>query len=282
MIVTPTSAVCGAVVTGVDLTKDLSQDLIDDIRGHWLENKVLVFPEQKLTGHDLERFTRCFGDLGQDPFFKPIDGYKNICAIQRAAEERTPIFAEWFHSDWSFETNPPPGTVLYGITIPPHGGNTLFADQVAAYENLPADLAAQVDDLIAIHSPELSYASDGAYGDNENEQGRTMQVIIDDDKARVRQEHPLVITHPETGKRTFFSSIAYMLGLVGMEQEEGMQFLMKLYEHQTRDEFIYSHRWQKDMLVMWDNRSVLHAATGGYDGYDRLLHRLTVWDNAVA
>jgi len=138
--VEPTGGVCGAIVTGIDLTAELSADCIAELRSHWLAHKVLVFPDQKLSNSDLERFTLCFGEFGEDPFFGHIDGHKNIAAIQRRADERTPLFAETFHSDWSFLNVPPAGTVLYGITSPPQGGNTLFADQVAAYERLLDDL----------------------------------------------------------------------------------------------------------------------------------------------
>ena len=153
-----TGAACGAFVTGVDLTQDLSDDIVANIRAHWLENKVLAFPDQHMDDTDLERFTQYFGTFGQDPFFGHIDGHENIAAIQRNADETTPIFAEGFHSDWSFLDIPPAGTCLFGITIPPIGGNTLFADQVAAYERLPDNLRDTADSLTAIHSAELGYA----------------------------------------------------------------------------------------------------------------------------
>jgi len=272
-----TGAPCGAIATGVDLSQPLSADLVAELRHHWLENKVLIFPEQALSNADLERFTSYFGELGEDPFFGRIEGSEHIAAIQRNADEKTPIFAEFFHSDWSFLEVPPAGTVLYGITIPPHGGNTLFSDQVAAYENLSADLRARADELIAIHSAELGYAPTGVYGDNDQDSGRSMK-IIPSEKAREKREHPFVREHHETGKRALFSSPAYIQGFKGLEKEESDNLLVEFYAHQAREDFVYSHAWQKDMLVMWDNRSVLHAATGGYDGYDRLLHRTTISD----
>ncbi len=277
LTISPTKASCGAVVSGVDLSKKISSDLIAELRAHWTEHKVLAFPDQHLTDDDLERFTLYFGEFGEDPFFGHIEGHEHIAAIQRNADETTPIFAEVFHSDWSFLEIPPAGTVLYGLTIPPMGGNTLFADQVAAYEQLPPILRDKADDLTAIHSAELGYAPDGAYGDNDQDGGRSMQ-IIPSERAREKREHPFVRTHPETGKKALFSSAAYIQGFAGMEKAESDSLLMEFYAHQTRDEFVYSHAWQKNMLVMWDNRSLLHAATGGYDGYDRLLHRTTIAD----
>lgn len=277
VIIEPTGAVCGAVVTGIDLSEQLSTDLVAELRAHWLENKVLVFPQQTLSTDDLVRFSRYFGETGEDPFFGHIEENENIAAIQRNADEKTSIFAEIFHSDWSFLEIPPAGTVLYGITIPPVGGNTLFADQVAAYEALPDALRERADQLVAIHSAELGYAPDGAYGESDQESGRSMK-IMPSEKAREKREHPFVRTHPETGRRALFSSAAYIQGFKGLEKEESDALLMEFYGHQVREEFIYSHPWQKDMLVMWDNRSLLHAATGGYDGYDRLLYRTTIAD----
>ena len=115
-------------------------------------------PNQALSPEDLERVAQYFGEVGEDPFFGHIDGYPNICAIQRDADEKTPIFAEIFHTDWSFMAVPPAGTALFGITIPPHGGDTLFADQVKAYEEMPDELREKVEGLTAIHSAALGYA----------------------------------------------------------------------------------------------------------------------------
>lgn len=277
LTVTPTDASCGAFVTGVDLSQELSVDLVAELRALWLEHKVLAFPDQKLSNDDLVRFTRYFGEIGEDPFFGHIEENKNIAAVQRNADETTPIFAEIFHSDWSFLEIPPAGTVLYGITIPPMGGNTMFADQVAAYEALPDALREKADQLVAIHSAELGYAPDGVYGEGDQDSGRSMK-ILPSEKAREKREHPFVRVHHETGKRALFSSAAYIQGYAGMPKEESDALLVEFYQHQTSEPFLYSHPWQKDMLVMWDNRSVLHGATGGYDGYDRLLHRTTIAD----
>ena len=279
LTVTPSGAACGATITGVDLTQPLSDDLVAEIRAHWLEHKVVAFPNQPLAPEDLERFAQYFGEIGEDPFFGHIEGYPNICAIQRNADEKTTIFAEFFHTDWSFMAVPPAGTALFGITIPPEGGDTLFADQVKAFEEMPDDLREKFENLTAIHSAALGYAPDGAYGEEDQKQGRSM-VIKPSEKARETCEHPLVRTHHETGKKALFSSAAYIKGFNDYSTEEGNALLGELYMYQTQEHFIYRHKWEKDMLVMWDNRSLLHAATGGYDGYDRLLHRVTIADTA--
>lgn len=275
--VTETEAVCGAVVTGIDLREELSADYVAELRSHWVENKVLIFPEQHLEPEDLERFTLYFGEFGEDPFFGHIEGHDHIAAIQRNADEKTKIFAEFYHTDWSFLEVPPAGTVLYGITIPPHGGNTLFADQVEAYNRLPDDLRDKADELVAIHSAELAYAPDGTYGDEDKNSGRSMN-ILPSEEARERREHPFVRTHRESGSRALYSSPSYIQKFKGLSRDESLQMLAEFYQYQTANDIVYSHKWSPDMLVMWDNRSLLHSATGGYDGYDRLLHRTTIAD----
>jgi len=277
LTVIPSGAACGARVEGIDLSGPLEDDLVGELRAIWLEHKVVAFPGQRLGNEDLVRVSAYFGDPGEDPFFEPIEGQERICAIQRRADETTPIFAEFFHSDWSFMEVPPAATALYSITIPPMGGDTLFADQVAAYEALAPEMRAKVDGLTAVHSAALGYAPDGVYGDGDQAQGRSM-AIRPSEKARETREHPLVITHRETGKRALFSSLAYIQSIAGMPKEESDALLLELYAHQTQEAFVYRHSWEKDMLVLWDNRPLLHAATGGYDGYDRLLHRTTIAD----
>jgi len=272
-----TEASFGAFVTGVDLTRELSSDLVAELRSLWLKHKVLVFPEQQMNDYDLERFSLYFGEFGEDPFLGHIDGHQNIAAIQRNADETTPIFAENLHSDWSFLDVPPAGTCLFGITIPPMGGNTVFADQVAAYENLPDNLRDKADSLVAIHSAEKGYAPDGKFGASDQAKGRSMKIITND-LARRQTEHPFVRTHHETGQKALFSSAAYIQGFVGFDRQESQELLDMFYEYQSAKQVLYSHKWSADMLVIWDNRSLLHAATGGYDGYDRLLHRTTIAD----
>jgi taurine dioxygenase len=271
---TPSGQACGATVTGVDLSQPLAADTVAALRAAWLEHHVLAFPDQHLSDDDLERFTTYFGDFGDDPFIAPIPGRQHIIAVERRADEKSPLFAEAWHSDWSFQARPPSGTCLYGITIPPVGGDTLFANQHAALDAMPEDLRARIEGRIAIHSAKRAYAPDGMYG-NHDAKGRSMMILPSKD-AENTQLHPLIRPHPETGREGLFSCFGYIIGIDGMADAEAMQLLMALYQWQTREQFQYRHRWQPNMLVMWDNRSVLHAATGGYAGHDRLLHRTTI------
>lgn len=271
--VEPSGQACGARVTGVDLAGPLDPEAVAAIRSVWLEHHVLAFPDQYLDDDQLERFTLAFGTFGDDPFFAPIAGRKNIAAIRREADEQTPLFAENWHTDWSFQARPPSGTCLNAVEIPPHGGDTLFANQHAAWDALPPERQARFADLVAIHSARLAYAPDGSYG--AGDKGRSMN-IRPDESARATQTHPLVPAHPETGRRGFYSTLGYIVGIDGMDRAEALPLLVELQQWQGDERFIYRHRWEPGMLVLWDNRSVLHRATGGYDGHRRELHRTTI------
>ena len=152
---------------------------------------------------------------------------------------------------------------------------TLFANQHAALDAMPDTLRERLEGRMAIHSARGGYAPDGMYGPNDDETDRSMD-IRPAESARATQLHPIIREHPETGRPGLFSCVGYIIGVEGMPDDEARELLVELYRWQTRDEFVYRHRWEPEMLVMWDNRSVLHRATGGYDGHDRVLHRTTI------
>lgn len=273
MTVVPSDQACGAEVRSVDLSKPLSPSETKAIREVWLKHQVICFPDQQLSDDDLERFTLNFGPFGDDPFIAPIPGRKHIIAVKRAAGETSPIFAETWHSDWSFQARPPQGTCLYGITIPPVGGDTLFINQIRALEEMPDDLRRKIEGKKAIHSARNGYSAKGMYG--AGDKGRSMDIRYSDE-AEATQAHPFIRVHPETGKESLFGCAGYIVGVEDMDPAEGWELVTEVYRWQTRPEFQYRHKWQKGMLLMWDNRSTLHMATGGYAGHDRLLHRTTI------
>jgi taurine dioxygenase len=275
LVVERSDAACGARITGVSLLEALDADTVAAIRRAWLAHHVLAFPGQAMTDDDLERFTLYFGPFGDDPFIAPIAGSDHVIAVCRRADETAPLFAENWHSDWSFQARPPAGTCLLGITIPPVGGDTWFANQHAALDAMPAHLRARLEGRSAVHSARGGYAPSGMYGEADQRTDRSMD-IRPSESAMATQLHPIVRGHPETGRPGIFGCLGYMIGIDGMPDDESRDLLVELYAWQTRDEFVHRHRWEPDMLVMWDNRSVLHRATGGYDGYDRLLHRTTI------
>ncbi len=273
MKVQPSGAVCGATVSGVDLSGELDASLIAEIRDIWLAHRVLEFSEQSMDDDALERFTLAMGGFGEDPFFEPITGRRNIAAILREADETSPLFAENWHTDWSFLPKPPAGTCLLAIDIPTYGGDTLFADQIAAFAALPDERKTFLRGLTAIHSAKGAYSPDGTYGKKDT--GRSMAIKADESALATRAQ-PLIQKHPETGEEGIFSCAGYIIGLEGYSDEDAFSILGELLAWQSSDAFVYTHKWNSDSLVMWDNRAVLHRATGGYEGQRRELHRTTI------
>lgn len=271
---------CGALIRGVDLREELSPAQISEIRGIWLDHLVVGFPDQELNCEQLERVALYFGVFGEDPYLEGLADHPHIAEIRREADETSSLFADNFHSDWSFLPVPPVATLLYGIDIPPVGGDTLFANQQMAYEALDAHTKDRITHLAGIHSARLGYAPQGRYG--ESDAGRSMAIVYSEE-AMATHSHPLVLAHPETGRKALFASGAYTLGIdpnsldaAEMTAEEAHELLIGLFRHQAQGKFVYRHSWSAGMLTMWDNRSVLHAATGGYEGHRRLLQRITI------
>ncbi len=263
----------GALVSGLDLRRPLDDPTAAALRGAWMEHQVLVFPHQDLRFSHLEAVAEAFGPIGEDPYFRPIPGQSHVVALTREADETTPLFADVFHSDWSFLPSPPAGTLLYGVDIPPEGGDTLFADQYSAYDALPPSLKDRIEGRWGIHSARRGYSRQGQYGDRDV--GRSMAIVASD-RAMATQRHPLIRIHPETGRRALFVSLAYTIGIEGMEEDEANALILELYAHLATPANTYRHRWAPGMVALWDNRCVLHSATGGYEGHRRELHRLTV------
>ena len=274
--VEPSEESCGALIRGVDLSRPQSPAEIDLIRRAWLEHQVIGICDQNLEISDLERFAAALGPDGDDPFIASIAGHPRVVEVRREADETTPVFAEAWHSDWSFLDTPPAGTLLYGKVIPPVGGDTLFANQYAAYDALSDAMKSRLAGLQAIHSARRSYSPDGVYGKRDT--GRSMAIRYSP-QATATRLHPLVKAHPETGRLALFVNFGYTIGIQGMGDADANALLTELFIHQTKPEFVYRHRWSPGLVTLWDNRCVLHTATGGYQGHRRLLWRITIGDH---
>ena len=184
---------CGARVTGIDFSSELNGATIDSIRAAWLDHHVLAFPDQQLTDDDLVRVTCYFGKLGAEPFFVPIDGSDHVVALTRRADEKAPVFAENWHADWAFLADPPIGTCLYSLVIPPIGGNTGFTNQHLALEKMPPTLRERLEGRTGLYSAATAYAPDGMYGAGEQEADRSMKITYSEE-ARAVQRHQII--HP--------------------------------------------------------------------------------------
>jgi taurine dioxygenase len=271
--VTPQPSGFGAEITGLDLTRPLPAPVLAEVKAAWARHGVAAFPDQPLSLDQLEAFTLSMGGFGKDPFIKPMAGHPNVLELRREPDEKATNFGAGWHSDWSFQAAPPAATLLHSEVVPPVGGDTLFCDCSRAYEALSPTMKSMLAPLQAIHSAGRAYGTKGVFA-RETEK-RTLQIIVSEE-ADQSLTHPLVRTHPVTGRRALFVSPVYTVGIEGLAPAESQAILGFLFAHMTQDEFIYRHRWRPKMLLMWDNRCTMHLAEGGYDGHLRLMHRTTV------
>ena len=252
---------------------DLTEENISFLRSKWVEYGLIVFPKLPLSHDEFKDFALSFGNFGDDPFISSLPDYPNIAEIKRSANEKATPFGGTWHSDWSFMKKPPSATLLHSKIIPPVGGNTLFANTEKSFAALPETMKNKLRNLKVIHSAKIPYADDGFYALEKEE--RSMK-ILPSKEAKATFSHPMIKIHPETKKECLFINPVYTINIEGFSEDESQELLWELYEHMTQDKFVYEHVWNEDMLIMWDNRTVMHQASGGYDGYDRLLHRITL------
>jgi taurine dioxygenase len=266
----------GAEITGLDLSTPLPPATLAAVKQAWADHGVVWFPDQPLSHDALEAFTLQIGPFGVDPFIKPMEGRPHILELRREPDEKAGNFGAGWHSDWSFQTEPPAATILHAKVVPPVGGDTLYADGTAAYDALSPVMQKMLAGLTAIHSAALPYGTKGLFAHEQAGGGdRTMQIIVSPEADKTCP-HPLVRTHPVTGHKALYVSPVYTVGIEGMTPEESASILGFLYKHMTQDKFVYRHHWRENMLTMWDNRCALHFADGGYDGHLRVMHRTTV------
>lgn len=263
----------GAQVRGVDLSRGLADDDLAAVKAAFAEHGVLWFPDQPLTHDQLEAFTRAFGEFGWDPYIAPLADRPHILEVRREPDETASVFGGAWHSDWSFQETPPAATILHAKEVPPSGGDTLFADGRAAWDALSPAFQALLKPLRAVHSAGRPYGSQGFYA---KETGRKGMTILPSVEAEKTFTHPIVRRHPVSGRTALFVNPVYTLGVEGMTEAESAAILGFLFRHMIDERFVYRHAWSADMLTMWDNRCLLHNATGGYDGHRRVMHRTTV------
>jgi taurine dioxygenase len=266
----------GAVVTGADVTRP-EVEFAAELRRIWLEHQVVSLTDQLLDDEHLEAFARSLGEFGHDPYVRPMEGHEHVLEVKREADERVAPFGSGWHSDWSFQATPPAATILHARVVPPVGGDTWYADGIAAYEELDPGLRAELDHMTAVHSARRPYSREGWLRGRGPERSMT---ILPSDDALDTQEHPLVRTHPETGRRALWVNPVYTLGIKQLDVRASDSLLARLFEHAIEERFLYKLSWQENMLTIWDNRSVQHCARGGYDGHRRVMHRITIAGDA--
>ncbi len=269
VMVEPVSGTVGAVVRGVDLSEPLDQSTVAEIRKAFLAHHVLFFSDQDLSPEAQLRVGRSFGELDTHPFVEGMDSLPEVIEIITEPDDRLNFGGGW-HSDVTFLEEPDLASILYAIEVPPFGGDTLFANQHAAYEALSDTMKDLLDGLVAKHSAGPQYA-EGGYS-TLSKSMRTKSVQHAD---RV-VHHPLVRTHPETGRKALYVNRAFTVGIEGMRMDESMALLGFLFDHAVREPFTCRFRWSPGSVAMWDNRSVQHYALFDYRGHRRHMRRITV------
>jgi taurine dioxygenase len=267
----------GAEITGIDVTSELDDERVALLRAAVVEHKVVFLRGQTYATEHLVRLTHQFGGHGDTPFLESMPDHPGVVRVVKERDEGGLNFGGAWHSDWSFQREPPAFTLLWSIDVPPHGGDTLWSNTELAYETLSPGLQATLDGLDVVHSAGWAYAADGVLARTAS--GRTMQINTSDE-ALAEQVHPAVATHPESGRRALFVNPTYSVRFDGWTVAESAPLLSYLYTHATREAFTCRFRWTPDTLAIWDNRSTQHNALNDYRGYRRELHRTTVAGSA--
>jgi taurine dioxygenase len=263
----------GAELHGLDLTRTLTDGEIDALRAAVLQHKVVFLRDQPYATEHLERLTEQLGGHGHTPFLRSIDGHPGVVKVVKEADEGGFNFGGAWHSDWSFQPEPPAFTLLWSVDVPPHGGDTMWSNQELGFDTLSDGLKAMLCNLDVVHSAGGAYSADGFLA--RTAAGRSMRIDTSD-AALAEHVHPAVPTHPDTGRSALFVNPTYTVRFDGWSAVDSAPLLQHLYAHSTRDAFTCRFRWTPNTLAIWDNRSTQHNALNDYRGHRRELHRTTV------
>ena len=270
--VTRIAGALGAEVAGVDLGRPLDAATVAQIRQALLEHLAIFFPAQELTPKSLLAFARCLGEPLAYPQLQGLPEEPLVTAVTKLEHERVAFGGVW-HTDTSYLEQPPLGSLLYAVELPPYGGDTLFANQYLAYERLSEGLQRTLVGLSAVYTS-TKPAVAATREDRLRERGVKAKVLT--------SEHPVVRTHPETGRKALYVNRGHTSHFKGWSEAESESLLEYLYQHQVRPEFTCRYRWQPRSLAVWDNRCTQHLPINDYDGFRRVMHRVTLAGNRPA
>src|SRR5262245_55148367 len=263
----------GAEISGVDASRPLSAEVVAELRRALAEHCAIFLRDQDLTPDQQKTFARHFGPLASTPFIKPLEGHPEMMRIVREPQEAKKLnFGGRWHSDMTFSPEPVLGTCLYARESPAVGGDTVWSNQMLAFEALSPGLQKMLQGLRVMHSAKRSYGPQGAYADDDLKSMR----IKASEEALKEQAHPCIRTHPETGRKILFVNWVYAIRFEDMTEEESAPLLDFLNRHSQRPEFQIRFRWRHGSLALWDNRSTQHIAVNDYPGYRRVMDRVTI------
>ncbi len=264
---------CGAVISGVDLASELNDDAVAEIRRALLDHQVIFFRGQSLTPEQQVGFSRRFGPYSPVPFVEPLAGHPEVIAVVREPSEQTGlVFGGLWHSDFSFLPQPPMGSILHAIEVPPYGSDTIWANQYLAYRGLSRSMRQVLAGLRGIHSAVNAY-SPKMQAIHDMFAGMTVQTS---DDANRTQEHPVVRRHAETAQPALFVNAQYTIALAGFHPHESQLLLDHLFAHSTQPGYTCRWQWATGDVAFWDNRCAQHMVMGDVAGHRRYMHRTTV------
>ncbi|MBL6951761.1 MAG: TauD/TfdA family dioxygenase [Alphaproteobacteria bacterium] len=266
--VRPITGSIGAEISGVNIAEELSSAAIADIRQALLDHLVIFLRDQDITPAQQLAFVSRFGEPDIYPFVKGLEDYPQITPILKLPEETINFGGVW-HSDTVYQPTPPMATILYAKELPPTGGDTLFANQYQAYESLSAPLRKILDGLTAVNSAAKGSAAH-TRSSRVADAGTGLAAEV------MEAEHPVIRTHPETGRKALFVNTGHTVRFKGMTEAESAPILGFLYQHQIKPEFCCRFAWGPGSLAFWDNRCAQHYPVNDYHGHTRLLHRVTL------
>jgi taurine dioxygenase len=264
----PLSGALGAEILGLDLAQDISEATVAAIRAAWLEHLVIFFRAQTLTPAQFLDVAGRFGEPVEYPFVKGLEGFPQITPVIKLEHEKINFGGLW-HSDTAYLASPPMATMLIARETPPRGGDTLFANMYLAYETLSDGMKRLLDGLVAVNSSAKADTT------------RTREDRIKDSgKAEAKKEyvaeHPVVRTHPETGRKALYINGGHTLRFNDMSVEESGPLLNYLFQHAVRPQFTCRFRWEPGSIALWDNRCTQHNPVNDYHGHRRVMHRVTL------
>ena len=264
--VKPVSGALGAEITGVDISLPLDAEVVEEIRNAFLSHLVIFFQNQVITPQKQLNFAEQFGIPMEYPQLKGLPECPLVTEVIKLEHEKLNFGGVW-HSDTAYLKQPPMASMLYAIEIPPYGGDTIFSNQYMAYENLSDGFKKTLSELIAVNSsskPEVSKTRE----DRMSEAGMELNVLS--------ALHPAVRTHPETGRKALYVNKAHTTHFEDWTEQESKSLLEFLFHHQVRTEFTCRFSWEKNSLAFWDNRCVQHNPVNDYQGFRRIMHRVTI------
>ena len=268
--IAPISGALGAEISGIDLTQGLTPDALKTVKKAFLDYHVIFFRDQEnLTPDRQKAFGQLFGSLNVHPYVAGMSEHPEVMEIIKEPEDKLNFGGGW-HSDMSFQEYPALGSILFAVEVPSYGGDTLFSNQIAAYEALSEGMQTLLEGLTAVHSASREYSARGASAQSR----KSMQAVEAENAPEF--EHPVIRTHPESGRKGLYINPAFTLRFSGMTKRESKPLLDFLFDHARDERFTCRFRWRPNSVAFWDNRCCWHYALNDYPGERRHMRRVTV------